>query len=146
MGDNHTVIAERAGNNRGRHARTARAIRAAKLIDSGVGCLDEAWQENGMGFAAGSGAKTGKQRFDGSLRGNLALLLTADSVREDEEPALRVALGFIVGEDVAGKILIVVAYAAYIGHFGELEIQHGGGRCGQLSFQHNLRGPGQRFG
>ena len=127
MRHDDAIVTESAGDDGRRHAGSTGAGGPAELIDAGIGGLNEARHQNRVRFAFRGGAKPGDQRFDGGLGGDFASLFAADAVGYGEKPAMRAALDLRRGRQVAEIVLIVFAYAAHVGQFGELKIQHGSG-------------------
>ena len=139
-----TIVTERARHDGGRHSGSTRAGGLAKLIDAGIGGLNEARHQDRVCFTLRGGAKSGDQRFHGRLGSDLAQFLATDAVGHSEQPTMCASVDLRRRRQMAEVILIVAANAADIGQFGEFKIQHGsGGRtkpCGRC--KHNASLPG----
>ena len=104
-------------------ARVGTAVGRVALVEYGlVGVLHEAGKQRDVHDAFGYFAEACEHGFNGKPRGDFALLLAANAVREREEPALRLDLRGRGGYDVADEVLVVIAGQARVGEFGEFQL------------------------
>ncbi len=121
----HAVIPQRAGHHRRRHMGPARTRRAPQFINLDIRFLNDAGHQSRMRFASGRGPEPRNHGFHGALRGNFPKIFPAHAIRQNKKPPLRAAFILRRRGGASEIIFVVVAYAANIGEFAELEIEHG---------------------
>ena len=94
-----------------------------------VGLLHQARQQGGVRFPVFGLVESGDHAFDRGLGSDFALLVSANSVGQHKQPAVRAHLRGSRGRRVPKIIFVVVADSPDVGAFHEFEIKHmaGGG-------------------
>src|SRR5215831_10087775 len=100
MRDHGTIGPQRAGNDRGRHARL-RCRRAARFIDLQVSRLNRTGKQSLMRLTALGTREAVQYGFDRELRRHFTLLLSSDSVSQYEHTSMRAQLLGSIGQQIA---------------------------------------------
>src|SRR5712691_10036588 len=80
VSDHGAVKAERASDQRRRHARAALATLDRRFQDMRVGLLHQARQQSGMRLPRSRSAESAEHALHGGLRSNFSFLLPADAI------------------------------------------------------------------
>jgi hypothetical protein len=81
------------------------------------------------------GRKSSDDGFDGCARRNFTAILAADTIGDNEKPALAALLVEGSGDEMAEEVLVVIADSTGVGELSELDVEHG-----FLSVQQKLGG------
>ena len=124
VGHGHAIEPQGAGDHRRGHARRSAAAGVGRFQNVHVCLLDQAGQQRAVGFSILGFRKSRDHAFHCGLGGYFALLVPADSVRQNEQPAMRARPRRSFRRHMAVTIFVVVANSSDIGSLGKFEFQH----------------------
>jgi hypothetical protein len=124
VSDHGAVKAERASDQRRRHASVALATRHRRFQHVRVGFLHQARQQDGMRLPRSRSAKSAEHALHGGLRCDFSFLLPANAIGQSEKPTVRAHKTRRGWNDVPEIVLIVLADFSVVGKFGEFNLKH----------------------
>ena len=123
VGHGHAIEAQSASHDGGGHRDAARRGGAAGFVHMGIGGLDQAAQQAGMGSCLGASRNPATNFSTAALDATCALFLSPYPVGEREQPAPGARLLGSRGKGEAKVILVVFAHAATVGKLRVLDVQ-----------------------